>query len=182
MVSLNAVYDDVKSDTFLTSASRVYRPHSAFRSIVNVNPITAWDEYLKAELADLQTLENGWDGYGSPPVHFLTAHYTLNFLSGVAYILSNKPNVDSGMLRPPYLVPVSGGALQAEWHFKHSIVEIYFNKDEVATASFYSETDACDDFHYDIELPVTGNVIVATELVDWFERANEVDDAVPEAA
>jgi hypothetical protein len=72
-------------------------------------------ESIKARLDELCRLERGWDGYGAPPVSFLTANFALGMLSVICNHATPEPQV----------VPGVSGDLQVEWHTAELDIELH---------------------------------------------------------
>lgn len=64
---------------------------------------------VDSQAAQLATLPNGWDGYGSPP----PSAQTVNTVAAIVKDGSSNARVD--------LVPGSDGSVQAEWHLRGDI-------------------------------------------------------------
>lgn len=163
---------------------KVYQAHNAFAVSFAVPPIGAWHPQICDEAFRLQSLENDWDGYGSPPVEPLVAHHACNVLTGIERMLSQNPNLQalSTSLKAPYLVPISGGALQAEWHFGDTFIEIFFDRDLSISAEFYSEGNAVAFIQESENLEFRGSQIHAPKLIGWFQRAHQISNAQSKAA
>ena len=104
------------------------------------NGSSDWDQYLKSQLGNLCKLETNWDGCKCPPVTFENANAAFKLLSGLKDRLSHsRANLQDLISSPPFLIPVSGGALQAEWHEGSFVVELFFDSPEEVTLHTYSE-------------------------------------------
>ena len=78
----------------------------------------AWQEAVETQLNELQSLQIGWDGYGSVPVRGEVAKFAVDIL---------RRNMKSSSPAPS-IVPVSGGGLQIEWHQNQMDIELFISK------------------------------------------------------
>jgi len=163
-------------------ARSVYHPGSNRQAYVPVPVNSVWDNYLSNELWTLQMLEKGWDGYESPPVGREIAFLAGNVLSRIGDLVTANPTLQLDFVPPPYLVPISGGALQAEWHFDDLIVELIFDKNRSIEACFYSDDEEKYNIDESTELPIRGSTINFAKLVGWFDRVRNEQNAERDAA
>ncbi len=163
----------------IPSYGLVGRPTHSYRTIVH-GRVSGWDNYLKNELNRLCSLPDGWDGYDSPAVKFENAECALHLLSSIKQISDNS-GVDLRKVIPdaPYLVPVSGGALQAEWHLDGYFVELFFDGALPVTASFYTDDD---DIYEEFSFDCGGAQIDTSLLIQWFKRIYDLQNVEQEAA
>lgn len=73
-----------------------------------------WSVQVVARLLDLASLPVGWDGHRGRPVSPQSATYALDVLAAVM-----RPGTPA-----PSIVPLSGGAVQLEWHRKGWDIEL----------------------------------------------------------
>jgi len=139
-----------------------------------------WDNRLGAELNHLCALEENWDGYGSDCVSFESAMAALSFLNSLQTAMSNSsPDIQSLMPSAPMLVPVSGGALQAEWHINQCYIELFFDHKETVSGEFYSHDYtqvSSRDFTRE------GNKVNISPVVNWFKLARDFANDATTAA
>ena len=155
----------------LDNGARYYSPYGAFPALAQLPPSPGWDAYLCGELYRLQSLQNNWDGYGSPPLDPQIAHDARNILAQLWSIHQNSRVSDD--LPPPYLVPISGGALQAEWHIGSKIIELFFDHSLQIEAHFYDTlVENQDESH---ELEIKGSSINLSIILEWFHRINNAN-------
>lgn len=172
------IFEEVNKSGF--SGYQEYKYDGQISRTVMSNRTSSWDNHLRTELANLCNLDKGWDGYGSPPVKFENAQIALNFLSSFrqrtetvnASISRVLPNV-------PYLVPVSGGAVQAEWHFDDMFVELFFDGDLPISAIFYSEST---DLEEECKFTHQNEQIDISPLITWFKKIYDTQNAAEQAA
>ncbi|GGX56886.1 hypothetical protein GCM10011309_02200 [Litorimonas cladophorae] len=139
------------------------------------NSRSDWDAYLRTELNSLCNLSEDWDGYGSPAVSFENAELGLHLLNSLKQIVDNSSaEIRSYIPSSPYLVPVSGGALQAEWHLDSYFIELFFDSDEPIQAMFYSSDDMIDE---SMEIDCSEIQTNIRPLVNWFKRVHELNNA-----
>ena len=79
-------------------------------------------------------------------------------------------------------MPISGGALQAEWHFENMFIEIFFDGDLDISASFYTEGGDIEKIDESHEIEIRDSSLDAMQLVKWFNRVKDVKDAKHKAA
>jgi hypothetical protein len=118
---------------------------------------------LRARLASLHTLDDGWDGIGSvrPCVSVMTSA-----AAHLMFALQGRRNVST-----PAVVPIPDGGVQAEWYSANSRFEIYFEADgEIAAWSENRVTG--------VEMEAEGTDAIQL-LIDW---ASNYDAAYPELA
>ncbi len=146
-------------------------------NMVAHNRISSWDAVLSMELNTLCSLKTGWDGYNSPPVKFENAERVLNFLSLFKQMAEYLDYSLKSIIpdNPPHIVPVSGGALQAEWHLKHGYyMEFFFDNPCPIEASFYNyegnvnEELSIDDTHVQINF---------VPIFNWLKQVDDIDNA-----
>ena len=77
-------------------------------SAISISDEPAWLIKTKLNLKKISALPKNWDGYGSPPLLNVLLNNALSFLEGVK-------NED---LPTPFVAPISGGAVQFEWHYE----------------------------------------------------------------
>lgn len=75
-----------------------------------------WLPQIRARVIDLLKLPEGWDGHDGKPVNRETMAFALQFL-----VQELDPSTPA-----PWLVPLSYGGVQAEWHEKELDLEIEF--------------------------------------------------------
>jgi hypothetical protein len=95
--------------------------------------LSDWFEPSLRELARLTALPVGWDGHGSRQIQdaaYATMLVTLETIAG------------SGGVPQPFLSPISGGALQAEWSLGGRDLEIVTRSDGSVT---YLKMEGVDD-------------------------------------
>ena len=144
------------------------------------NRVSDWDDYLKRELNMLCSLPDDWDGYNSPAVKFENAELALHLLSSLKQIIDDSgPQISCLIPSSPFLVPVSGGALQAEWHLGEHFVELFFDSSEPVKATYYvSGIDNEEELDIEFENQQTN----LADLVSWFKKINEANNAQPATA
>jgi len=142
-----------------------------------------WDTILREQLYQLTHLQHGWDGYGSPPVKMEVATIANAVLRNLALAIKSSYTINIILPQAPYLCPVSGGGLQAEWHFnKQYYLELYFDTGcENLVANFYSEGLA-DEMSESINLDISSLQFNAGPVVSWFIKIQELIHANREAA
>lgn len=74
-----------------------------------------WSETVRDRLDELCALKTGWDGYGAPPVSFVTAHFAMSMMEAIGS--ENTPT--------PQIVPGVDGDLQIEWHLDQGEIELH---------------------------------------------------------
>jgi hypothetical protein len=79
-----------------------------------------WVAHLISNINRMSVLPGGWDGYDGLPLSFDAAVEALRFLASVM-----KPTTE-----PPWIVPLSNGGLQVEWHDRGLDIEIAFGERE----------------------------------------------------
>ena len=162
------------------SGHQEYKYDGQLSRTIMSNRKSSWDNHLRTELANLCNLDKGWDGYGSPAVKFENAEIALNFLSSFRQ-RTEKVNVAISRMLPnvPYLVPISGGAVQAEWHFDNMFVELFFDGDQPISAIFYSETsDLEEECTFD---PLVEQIDISP-LLTWFKIIYDIQNVAKQAA
>lgn len=75
-----------------------------------------WLPQIRARVINLLELPEGWDGHGGKSVNRETMEFALQFLA--QELDTSTP--------APWLVPLSYGGIQAEWHEKELDLEIEF--------------------------------------------------------
>lgn len=182
MTGFNTVFSRVSDEnSILGQRAVVYAPENAFPYMLSVTKPGPWSETLSQELQNLQSLEQGWDGYNSPPVDPVIGHSAYNILSQLERTIREN-RVLSSDLNAPYLVPVSGGGLQAEWHFDNFFVEIFFDRDTDMEACFYTEGLGVEPIDESAELVSRGANVDVSKLINWFKRIEDAKLPVREAA
>lgn len=183
MENLRSVFERADDNVLADAdARKVYHPISGRQAYIPVPVNSIWDSYLSNELSKLQNLETGWDGYSSPPVDRHVAFFAGNVLSRIGDLVTSNPFLQLDFVPPPYLVPISGGALQAEWHFGDVFIELVFDKGRPIEACFYSEDKNKQNIDESTELPIHGSTINAVELFGWFDRVRDEQNAKRDAA
>jgi len=142
-----------------------------------------WDVILRERLYELTHLKPGWDGYGSPPVQMDVATIANAVLSNLALAIKSSFTINIDLPTAPYLCAVSGGGLQAEWHFDDQyFLELYFDTGcEELAANFYSEGLA-EEIDESTFLDISSSQFDAGPVVSWFLKVQELIDAHREAA
>jgi len=74
-----------------------------------------WSRDVRNRLDELCSLPVGWDGYGAPPVSFMTANFALRMMEAIGD--QNTPT--------PQIVPGVNGDLQIEWHLSQGEIELH---------------------------------------------------------
>ncbi|MAN45398.1 MAG: hypothetical protein GYB49_15805 [Alphaproteobacteria bacterium] len=153
------------SDSILTMGERgrEYRP-------IAQNPFCGDSDELRRQLNLLCALDNDWDGYGSPPVKFENAELALRIVTNLLALFENsRPPIQALNPGVPYFVPVSGGALQIEWHLPNSkFVELFVDGSDRCLASFVDEVL---DEDREISIDCSGPQIDLNELSKWIVEA-----------
>lgn len=139
-----------------------------------------WDEYLDKRLSELCGLNRNWDGYESIPVTFKNARQCFTLINGLKNLLAHsKSEIQSLVSNPPFLVPVSGGALQAEWHLGSNFIELFFDEPSPVRLFAYNEVT---DWETETEIDSNGNQFNCTSIINCFqkihvENCNDVEPA-----
>lgn len=172
-----AVYEDADSN-LPGQFVRVYKG-TISRNVVH-NRTSDWDSSLRDELNVLCNLRDGWDGYDSPAVRFENAECAINLLSLFKQYADNSAlNLQDVTPNLPYLVPVAGGALQAEWHIDNHFVELFFDGIEPVNVSFYTKgVDETEEFPLDC----SSRQIDLSPLFRIFKQIHDMRHADTEAA
>ena len=138
----------IDSEAFISDFQRNFeqmsRSTTSFggNQIVLQGAVNRWSEFLSIELDKLSRLRVGWDGYGSRAPSRPFTDNVMRFLSSLAEVrLGNQPKNLCELADAPFLLPVPGGGVQAEWHVKGVFIELCFNLNGQIEASYYSETD-----------------------------------------
>ena len=74
-----------------------------------------WEKEVEAALRRFLELPEGWDSYGGKPLRHETGMFALQVLSGVM----------SESMPSPFVVPISTGGVQFEWHQNNLDIELY---------------------------------------------------------
>lgn len=74
-----------------------------------------WQNDVVNSLCRFLELPNGWDSYNGRPLRHDTGMFTLQLLNSVL----------SASTPAPYIVPISDGGVQAEWHQNQLDIELY---------------------------------------------------------
>jgi len=109
---------------------------------------------VSAEIAELKCLNNGWDGYGAPPIN-------REIIAAACRLIRNLPE---SLAYRPRVVPMSTGNLQLEWHAGQKLLELEF---ESAQAVHFLQWDPDRDVEEEGVFPVTDEE-KAVELIQWF--------------
>lgn len=142
------------------------------------NSESDWDLELRRELDQLCSLEVGWDGYDSLAVAFQNAEKAFRFLTNFRKVLSQSSLLVQRLVpSAPFLVPVSGGALQAEWHIDGFRVEIFFDVPDSPVVAAYSEDAEFSDYSDEFEIPEFENHTELKGLVQTFRTIRRLVDA-----
>ena len=145
------------------------------RSFIIDSRGSEWADYLSDRLNALCKLEENWDGYGSVPVTFENARKCFDILNGLKNQLAHsKSGIQSLIKDPPFMVPVSGGAMQAEWHLGKNYIELFF--DEPAQVRLFAY-DEDSDWEFEAEIDTSGYQMNLTSIVECFKliHSNEAE-------
>jgi hypothetical protein len=119
------------NDAYLSSASTetkqeygpvriVYSTTFGDEIVAEPDETTAtWLIKARDDIAQLKSLPNNWDSYGSPSIPTRLFENAKNFLC----------NLEFENISPPRVVPVSGGGLQFEWKYGNRELEVEFVED-----------------------------------------------------
>jgi hypothetical protein len=109
----------VVSDAASTVVSLdAHRRKSASTAVVGLGAHSgspAWEKEIVAALCRFLELPKGWDSYGGKPLRHDTGMFALQVLSDVM----------SESVPSPFVVPVSTGGVQFEWHQNDLDIELY---------------------------------------------------------
>lgn len=75
----------------------------------------SWQDDMVSTLCRFVELPHGWDSYSGKPLRHDTGMFVLQLMNGMM-----GPSIPS-----PYLVPVSNGGVQIEWHQNGFDIELY---------------------------------------------------------
>lgn len=137
------------------SDSRIRRRNSWHTSVAPSTDIAgpAWKDKCESQLAEIRSLEVGWDGFNAAPIREDAIEFALEVLASI--MLRNTP--------APHFTPMSHSGLMLEWHTKGIDLEIEIEKPGSMWVSFEDSRNGEDDY----EGPVTSNL---GRLQGWIER------------
>lgn len=92
-------------------------------------PLPAWLDPLMRGLADLLTLPVNWDTYGAPPIEWIVAKQAFQLMSDILDVEDPAP----------WVVPMSNGGIQLEWHENGSDLEIEIEPEGIAHGYWFHE-------------------------------------------
>lgn len=78
-------------------------------------PAETWRKSVRKRLAELATLEQGWDGYRGVPVASENAVFAFRIIEAICGTSTPSPQI----------VPGSAGDLQIEWHTLNGDIELH---------------------------------------------------------
>lgn len=146
-----------------------------YNQVVLHKPTSVHDKTVRSELDSLCSLEQNWDGYNSPPVKFSNANLAFLVVSSLLHMFENsRPGIRVFSPGVPYFVPVSGGAVQAEWHFgNHKYVEVFVDDGETCTASYHDELN---DSSEEIQINCDNVQVHVGPIANWIVNAQFAED------
>ena len=117
-------YQALSSDTISDPAGTLYVETGAqgqwnHNHVIPVADSTSWKIETIRRIAQVLSLPENWDSYGSPPP---------NKMAGDAAIeLLKKMDLDDFL--EPHVAPISGGGVQLEWTFENRGLELEITED-----------------------------------------------------
>ena len=100
-----------------------------------------WLASVHNRLAELVTLDDGWDGYSGVPVRPEIAIFALQMIEAICDV--NTP--------APQIVPGSSGDLQIEWHTLNGDIELHVVRPNEVQAWYSIATDNNDGIELDLK-------------------------------
>lgn len=110
-----ATNDVLSSDTSAFGGAETIEFPKAPSRLTVFHSNYGWSEIVRDRLDELCALKIGWDGYGAPPVSFVTAHFAMGMMEAIGS--ENTPT--------PQIVPGIDGDLQIEWHLGQGEIELH---------------------------------------------------------
>lgn len=92
-------------------------------------PLPEWFDPLMRGLADLLTLPANWDTYGAAPIELKVVNQASQLMKGI--LDADDP--------PPWVVPMSNGGIQLEWHENGADLEIEIEPKGIAHGYWFHE-------------------------------------------
>ncbi|MCJ7543416.1 MAG: hypothetical protein MUP47_02440 [Phycisphaerae bacterium] len=131
-------------------------PRAVIDSASATIPLAGWLRAILPAISEIETLENNWDTYGSPP----PAKELLNEVLLLLYLTELD-------FPPPAVVPISGGGIQLEWLVGGRELEVEFRPSAQAV---FLATDLRDRSSYEgIFYRTDYNAM--RELIGWVTEA-----------
>ena len=119
-----------------------------FRSSLYPKPI--WFDSLARGLVDVLTLPSDWDSDGGNPIDLKVVKLALEF----------APLVLESQSPPPWVVPMSDGGIQFEWHKGDAELELVIDPDRVITGYWFCEsTEEEEEFEIGADLALIKSYI-----------------------
>jgi hypothetical protein len=121
---------------------------------VESDKLPVWADEVGTDLVRLRRLAPNWDGYGAPVIDPSIIDAARSFVAGLR---TTSPI-------PPRVVPMSGGALQLEWHDGPRSLELEF---ESPDSIRYLQWDPEAQVEHEDRFPV-GDRSKSAALIEWF--------------
>lgn len=135
--SLQAVVErPLGSSVWVSRACRSRGREITFRWQDPAGAPPQWVDSLVGGLSDVLTLPRDWDSYGSDPISDIPVRK--------AFCLMLKLMPPDG--RAPWVVPLSEGGIQLEWHREGAVLEIEIDSSDSAHGYWYNPArgEECD--------------------------------------
>jgi hypothetical protein len=121
---------------------------------VESDDLLGWVEETRANIELLRRLDPNWDGYGAPMIDPAIIDAAKSFVAGLP----------ATCLIPPHVIPMSGGALQLEWHDGPKSLELEF---ESPDSIRYLQWDPEDNIERE-DCFAIGDKSKSAALIEWF--------------